>query len=106
MTTMEKKIYKVYAQCVLRPRGKAITEITEFEAQNLISDAVIDMINNEDIVIDAEDDDEFCSMLDEITTNAMEYFEENEFFMCGDFIVIVSEDFPTRSGSYGWTSEF
>ena len=100
------KIYKVYAQCVLKPKGKAVTEITEFEAQNLIMDAVIDMVNMDYFTIEGETDEEFCSELDALSCDAVEFFEENGYFECGDFIVITSEDYPVRSGSYGWTHEF
>ena len=103
---MTKKIYKVYAQCVVRPRGKAITEITESEAHSLIMYAVNDMVDEGTINIETEDSDEFGRMLDEISSNAIEFFEENDFFECGDFIVLVSDDYPERRGSYGWTHEF
>ena len=102
-----KKIYKVYAQCVIRPRGKAIVEITEQEARDLISEAIDEMLNMGGYFdIDCETDDELCVAYDAISGKAIEFFEEHEYFECGDFIVIASEDYPTRSGSYGWTDEF
>ena len=104
------KIYKVYAQCVIRPRGKAIIQITEAEARALIFEAVDDMLNMGGYFdFDYETDEEFEEAYNKLNDSAIAYFEENEFFMCGDFIITIEHDddsFPTRAGSYGWTHDF
>ena len=100
------KIYKVYAQCC---RGvKGITEIDLPKAKDLIIETVFDMLNNNDISInvDYDDDEAVNKAYDELLDKALEYFEENDYFFCGDFEVIRSDEEPTRAGSYGWTREF
>lgn len=99
------KIYKVYAQCV-RGIKKTIQEIDKVEAENLICDAVNDMVDMEDIDVEGETDEEVNANFENLYTKAIEYFEENEYFHCGDFAVIASDEMPERSGSYGWTKEF
>lgn len=101
------KIYKVYAQCV--KRVKAIEEITSQDVYNEIEQAVNDMVNNGDLVIyvdDEEDDNEYSEKFGELVAKAQHFFESNKYFECGDFIIKVSEEYPERANSYGWTKDF
>lgn len=97
-------IYKVYAKCVRVAKG--IKEITLDEAKELIEETVSEMLNNGDLNINAEnedDDNEFSEKFWKLLDKAEEFFNENGFFECGDFIIERSEEYPSRSNGYGWS---
>lgn len=91
-----KKIYKVYANCVIK--AKPVTEIRYEEALALIDEAVTDGLNNGDISIDEED---FDAAYDEFIERAYDFFRENGYFDCGDFRIVYSEEEPSRPNGCG-----
>lgn len=102
------KIYKIYAQNVTRPRGKAIIEIDKEEAESLICEAVDDMINCGDIQADFDEDasdDVISAFYEKIYSDAQAHFDKYEHFDCGDFCVMVTDD-PQRPNMAGYTTEF
>ncbi len=97
------KIYKIYANCVTA--ANPIEEIDKETAHSLISDAVGSLFNNGEIdidVVDEDDDDSFNEQYSKLVADAQKYFDDNGFFMCGDFIVEAT-DSPCRSDKYGYT---
>lgn len=90
------KIYKVYAQNVRV--AKAISEITEQEAQQLISDMVYELLDLEEPL----SDERFENKVNELYNKALQMFETKSSIDCGDFEIKKSEDIPARSNVCGY----
>lgn len=90
------KIYKVYAKCVRT--SKPVTEISYEEAMALIDEAVVDKIANDENNIDIED---FEAAYIELSERAEKFFKENEYFDCGDYRIVFSEEEPSRPNGCG-----
>ena len=94
-------IYKVYAQCATA--FKPITEITLDDAHSYICDATAYIIESyPHLLPDTDDDAEINAAYEKLYDRAITAFEEYGFFDCGDFQVTMSDEYPTRSGSYGY----
>ena len=93
------EIYKIYAKCCTS--SKPIKKIDMKEAEELIQEAIYDMVNNGGIEIkdgsDEEIDEKYCELFDKATR----FFKENKYFNCGDFSVEIT-DKPVRSNIYGY----
>lgn len=81
------RYWKVYAQCIRKPVGTYVSEISKDKAYELIVNSVVETVGE-------------CDM-----TKAIDFFETYDIFECGDFAVIRSEKFPFNSAIYGFTAK-
>lgn len=95
------EIYKIYAKCCTRPRGKAIIRIDIKEAENLIQESIYEMINNEMLKIKDGSEEEINDQYSALYDKAVNFFKENGYFECGDFAVTITEE-PERANMYGF----
>lgn len=102
-----KKYYKVYANCCIVPR--AIKEIDKEDAKRYVLEAVDQYVDNQgfsdlepfhDIDWDEDDNDAVNAAFEKVYDKASEYFEKNDFYECGDFIIVYTDEYPSRGGSY------
>lgn len=85
------KYYKVYAKNVNVPKGKAITEVTQSQAESLVCDAVDDMVDCG--ILELDDFEKYAEYIYDI---AIAKFTVNGNFGCGDYSIVISEDTPNR----------
>ena len=109
----EEKIYKVWAQCCRRPKGKGIEEVNEETARNLINEAVDDMFNNGDIDFNEEEWEkaqeegiEYWEYTAKYYDEALKQFENDGVFGCGDFLIMKSYEMPDRPNIADYSKEF
>lgn len=86
------RYYKVYAECVRKPLGGGVNEISKDEALALISDSL--EFNSEQHMVD---DIEYAYAY------AMEVVEGGDIFECGDFAIMKSDTIPERGNRYDFT---
>lgn len=92
------KYYKVYAKNVNVPKGKAITEVTQSQAESLVCDAVDDMIDCG--IIEIDDSGKYIEYIYDI---AIAKFIKNGQFDCGDYRIVISEEAPNRPNICSYT---
>lgn len=102
-----KKYYKCYSNCCIAPI--AIKEIDEEDAKRYIIETVNQYIDDHGfddlepfngIDWDDCDDDALSSVWEKVYDKAIEYFEENEYYECDDFIILYTDEYPSRGDSY------
>lgn len=93
-------LWKVYAQNVRVPKGKAISEITEKELSECIDKEYYSWLENTNIDY-PENDSDFDSVFDAFNMIAKAKFERCGVLGFGDYIVIDSEDYPDRPNMAG-----
>lgn len=71
------------------------------EAENLIQETIYEMINNEMITIKDGSEEEINDQYSTLYDKAVEFFKENGYFECGDFVVRITEE-PERANMYGF----
>lgn len=98
-------IYKIYAKCCTNP--EPIKEIDKEEAHDLIKEDIEIKIFNGDINIEGEDDETVNKQCNDIKDKAIEFFEENGYFECGDFEVVITDnpERPNICGDMAWLFE-
>lgn len=89
-----KKYYRVYSMCCKSVHP--IMEIDELEALSYIIGAVNDYYDYIDIP-----DDEIGAFFDKQYDKALLFFDQNEFFECGDYCIYYQDEMPTRWNVYG-----
>ena len=95
-------IYKIYANCATVPNP--IKEIDTNEANDLIRNAVNEMLDNGVIEFPAgTDDEQINEHIEMLAVKAVNFFEENGYYDCGDFKVEKTDN-PTRPNSCGCMS--
>lgn len=103
----EKKYWKVYSNaCRMLKRT---SEITESEALTLITEATDSSIERGtfDIGLTGEETyEEYTALIEKAYDLAINYFNENNEFECGDFVVTYSEDAPDSANGYDHTSDY
>lgn len=106
----EEKIYKVWAQCCRRPKGKGIEEISEDESDNLICETVDCLCDMGDIYFDVdaleEKGIEIGEYIAKYYDEALKQFENDGVFGCGDFLIMKSYEMPHRPCGADFSKEF
>lgn len=95
------KIYRVFAQCVNKVPGTAITELTNEDLNNEITEATNEYFNQNDMsfLLDEDgeiSDDNFDKAWNAISELFTELWDKNRFLNLGDYYVTESEERPER----------
>lgn len=94
------RFYKVYSQCVIRPKGKAVIEINSAGVYDAIDDLFRFHLDNGDIELDESNWDEVYW---HVTSRYLDLLNESRYLDCGDYRIVISEDLPSRQGSCGFS---
>lgn len=102
------KYYRVYAQCVRRPRGMAIEKIDRKTAEDEIFSTIFEydgtLTQELNEALEEDDQQRIEKEHNRLYEKAIEFFEEKGTWGCGDYqiqMVEDDEDSPSRPNSCG-----
>lgn len=101
-------IYKVYANCVRVP--KAITEITEEDVKEYISQETDEFFDHNDLDFLPHDEDGYIedsvmNKCHEVVYDLIdELWNKNKLLECGDFEIVEADEAPSRPNMCGGSS--
>lgn len=92
------KIWKVYAQCVLKVNP--ITEI--YSIDKALDDLLNHALENGAIELDDEDEEKNDMIISDFVDRKREEFEKYGILECGDYEIVRSDEMPTRPNICGY----